>query len=200
MTHQTINLKCPGCGAAVDTGTANCKYCGRQIVISTFNSVFNMKMPELAQNTKCYSEVLADHPDSTIINSSAAMCYLKLKLYDKALPCFERAIESNFDNPESYFYASVCLLKGQKAFNTHRNDIIKALELINAAIQIEPRGIFYYFMAYIKFDFHERKYLNISPSYIEELENSRMYNVTSEDIRLLFEVIGKPIPQEIVIF
>lgn len=200
MAQQVVDLKCPNCGASANTGTPECKYCGGKVVISTFNSVFSMTMPELSKSTKCYKESLAEHPDNIELNTSAAMCYLKLKLYDQALPCFEKAIESNFDNPESYFYAAVCLLKGQKAFNTHRDEIIKALELINAAIQIEPRGIFYYFMAYIKFDFHERKCLNILPNYIEEVENAKMNNVTYDDVQLLFEVLGKPIPQEIMIF
>lgn len=53
------------------------------------------------------------------------MCYLKLKLFDKALSAYEKAIEDNFDNSEIYFYAAICLLKGQKAFLVQRPTIYK---------------------------------------------------------------------------
>lgn len=56
------------------------------------------------------------------------MCYLMLKLYDKALPAFEKAMEDNFDNSETFFYAAVCLLKGRKAFLLTRPEIDKIEE------------------------------------------------------------------------
>lgn len=89
---------------------------------------------------KFYKEALADNPNNPQLNSSIGMCYLKLKLYDKALESFEKAIEDDFDNSETYFYAAVCLLKGRKAFLTPKADIDKALEYINAALMIENRG------------------------------------------------------------
>lgn len=46
MAHQVIDMKCPGCGAPTSTGETVCKYCHRPVVISTFNSVYSMPMPE----------------------------------------------------------------------------------------------------------------------------------------------------------
>lgn len=60
------------------------------------------------------------------------MCYLKLKMYDKALGAFEKAIEDNFDDSEIYFYAAICLLNGKKAFLNQRPTIDKILEYLNA--------------------------------------------------------------------
>lgn len=43
-----------------------------------------------------YGEMLENNPHDAELSSSAAMCYLKLKLYDKALSDFEMAIERDF--------------------------------------------------------------------------------------------------------
>ncbi len=63
-----------------------------------------------------FSAALKSTPDNDLLNISAAMCYLKLKLYDKAKFAFEKAIENDIDNSEAYFYAAVSLLKGKKHF------------------------------------------------------------------------------------
>lgn len=59
---------------------------------------------------------MADHPDDGILNTSLAFCYLKLKLYDNAISCFEKALEDNFEDSEICFYAAVALLKGKRHF------------------------------------------------------------------------------------
>lgn len=197
MSQTIVELNCPGCGARVSSGQDECIYCHKPIVISSFNSVYAMPASEINKYASSYRNALAQDPDNQQINAAIAMCYLKLKLYDKALAAFEKAIEDNFDNSETFFYAAVCLLRGQKAFNTPMNDIKTALRYIDAALMIEPRGIYHYFLAYIKCDFYERKCLNISPSYREELALAQSCHVTGADIALLFDLIGKSIPEEI---
>lgn len=199
MAHQVIALKCPNCGDAVDSGQKNCKFCKQPIIISTFNSVYSMPMPLVNKYIGSYKQVLSDDPTNKELNNSIAMCYLKLRLYDKALGAFEKAVEDNFDNSESFFYAAVCLLKGQKAFNTPVDDIKKALDYIKAAILIEPRGVYYLFSAYIKYDFHERKYLNITPNYNDELREAKNNGLTSADTQMLFDTLDKPIPEQMKI-
>ena len=66
---------------------------------------------------------------------------------------------SEIDQPDVFFYAAVSLLKGQKAFVAPRAAIDKCLEYLNAALMIEPKGIYQYFLAYIKYDYFSRKYL-----------------------------------------
>ena len=183
MAQQVIDLNCPGCGSPVGAGQKECNYCHRPIYISMFNSVFNMKMSELKKD-------LDINPGSQKANYSIAMCYWNLKLYDKALPAFEKAIEDNFENSESLFYAAVCLLKGKKAFAASRADIDKTLEYINAALMIEPRGIYHYFLAYIKYDYFERKYLNIKPDWKETLQTATDAGVSDADIEQLFMVLN----------
>jgi tetratricopeptide (TPR) repeat protein len=116
-------------------------------------------------------------------------------MYDKALSAFEKAIEDNFDNSEIFFYAAVCLLNGKKAFLAPRDAINKTEEYINAALMIEPRGIYHYLMAYIKYDFFERKYLNTTPNYHEALEAANDAGVSEYDIEQLYLILGVTRPE-----
>ena len=190
MSHTVIEMNCPGCGARVSTGQSECEWCHKPIIISTFNSVYSMPMPEVNKFAGAYRKALAENPDNQELNNSAAMCYLKLKLYDKALPAFEKAMEDNFDNSETFFYAAVCLLKGRKAFLCNRPEIDKIEEYINAAIMIEPRGVYYYLLAYIKYDYFNRKFFKTSPTYQEALAMAQQQGYSPFDAEQLFGILG----------
>lgn len=193
MEVQNIELECPGCGRPVSIGQKECS-CGRPIVISTFQSVTRMPFPELNKYAKTYQKALEEHPDNVELKNSVAMCYLKLKMYDKAYAAFERAIEDNFDNAETYFYAAVSLLSGQKAFLTPRNKIDKIEELLNAATMIEQRGVFYLFWAYIKQDYFKRKFYKTSPDYVQMLGMAKEYGYSDLDRENLFALLGVECP------
>ena len=182
MPSQVVELKCPGCGARVDIGQTSCVWCHKPITVSSFNSIYSMTMPQVNKYAGAYKKALKDDPDDIELNSSIGMCYLKLKLYDKALDAFE--------NSETFFYAAVCLLKGKIAFLASRSDIDKALEYINAALMIEERGLYYYFLAYIKYDYFERKYLNVSPNYRECYNTAVAIGTSEYDIQMLYDVLG----------
>jgi tetratricopeptide (TPR) repeat protein len=147
------------------------------------------------QYAAAYREALKDEPDAKDLNGSIAMCYLKLKLYDKALEAFEKTMVDNFDNSETFFYAAICLLKGQKAFLVKREVINKIEEYINAAMMIEPRGIYHYFLAYIKYDYFSRKSFNTSPTYQEALANAKNAGVSPNDIEQLYGILSVPRPE-----
>lgn len=197
MEVQNIELECPGCGRPVSIGQRECS-CGRPIVLSTFNSVANMPLPELNKYARTYQKALAEHPDNKELNTSVAMCYLKLKMYDKAFSSFERAIEDNFDNAETFFYAAISLLEGKKAFLAPRVNIDKIEEMLNAATSIEPRGIFYLLWAYIKQDYFKRKFLRTSPDYQEMLAMAKHEGYSDLDRDNLFALIGVDCPSELL--
>lgn len=194
MSQQVVEINCPGCGARVTTGQTECEWCHQPVIISTFNSVYSMPMPQVNKYAGAYRKALAENPDDTGLNNSIAMCYLKLKLYDKALPAFETAMEDNFDNSETFFYAAVCLLKGKKPFLTLRPEIDKIEEYLNAALMIEPRGIYYYFLAYIKYDYSNRKFFKTSPTYQEALQMAQQAGYSSYDAEQLFAILGTERP------
>lgn len=190
VSQQVIDMRCPGCGAPTSTGETTCKYCYRPVVITTFNSVYNMSIPEVNKYAGAYRSSLALHPDNIALNNSIAMCYLKLKFYDQAYEAFKKAIEQNFDNSETYFYAAICLLRGKKAFLASRSDIDKIEEYIKAALMIEPKGIYYYFWAYIKQDHFARKSYKTSPTYQEALKMAVQAGLSEYDVKLLYEILG----------
>lgn len=195
MAHEVIELNCPGCGARVSTGQTECEWCHKPIIISTFNSVYSMPMPEVNKYAGAYRKALVENPDNTDLNKSIAMCYLKLKLYDKALLAFERAMEDNFDNSETFFYAAICLLQGKKAFLAPRSSIDKIEEYINAALMIEPKGIYYYFHAYIKYDYFQRKSYKTQPTFQELLTEADQAGVSEYDKEQLFAILGVARPE-----
>ena len=195
MAYQVVDLNCPGCGGGVSTSQKECIFCGRPIVITSFNDIQSFSPLDLNKYASSYRKSLADNPDNDALNMSVAMCYLKLKLYDKALPAFEKAIEDNFDNSETFYYASISLLKGKKAFVCPRKDIDRIVEYLNAAIMIEPRGIYHYFLAYIKHDYFERKYLNIAPNWEETFQTAIQSGLPSADITQLFEALQVEMPE-----
>lgn len=194
MSSQVIELNCPGCGARVSTGQKECEWCHKPIVISTFTSVYSMNVPEVNKYAGAYKKALSENPESPELNSSAGMCYLKLGLYDKALAAFEKAIADDFDNSDTYFFAAVSVLKGKKAFLSTRADIDKALSYIDAALMIEPKGIYYYFQAYIKQDYFERKFLKVSPDYRECLSLAEQCGVSDYDKEVLFSTLKVACP------
>lgn len=189
MAHQIVELECPGCATPITTSTRQCPQCFREIVISTFNSVNSMSPLDINKQANAYRKAMVNHPDDKTLNMSIAFCYLKLKLYDKALPCFEKAIEDNFDNSEVYFYAAVALLKGKKAYLTPRPVIDQIEEYLQAAIMIEPKGIYYYFWSYIRYDHHYRKSYMMTPNYRDLLGQSQQAGLSQTDVEELYSIL-----------
>jgi tetratricopeptide (TPR) repeat protein len=198
MAVRTVDITCGGCGMPLNTEQKKCPSCGNAVIIETFNSVYAMPMPMVNKIANATKKALTEAPEDQQLNNSIAMCYLKLKLYDKALEAFEKAMVDNFDNSETFFYAAICLLKGQKAFLTPRPAIDKIEEYVKAALMLEPdRGIYHYFWAYIKYDFFSRKFYNTSPTYQEELQNAKNAGTPPSplDIEQLYGILGVSRPE-----
>ena len=80
MTYNVIDLNCPGCGEPVKTDKRDCKFCGREIIVSTFNSIYEMSAQELNKHVRTYNKALNDHPENIELSTSIGMCYLKIKM------------------------------------------------------------------------------------------------------------------------
>ncbi len=158
-------------------------------MISNMSTLSSMSPLGVNKYANAYREALKEAPQNRSLNVSVAMCYLKLNLYDKALPAFEIAIEDNFENAEPLFWAAICLMKGRKAFLQSRSTIDKILEYLDAALMIEPKGIYYYYAAYVKYDYFQRKFYATSPDYKEYLLLAKQAGVTAHDITQLFEML-----------
>ena len=189
MAFTAERLTCPCCGFAVAVGDTECP-AGHPLAITSFHSVASMPLPMVNKYANTYRKDLAEAPDDQSLNFSVGICYMKLKLYDKALPAFEKAMVDNFDNSEAFFYAAVCQLGGKKPFLNSRPVIDKAEEYLNAALMIEERGIYYYFLAYIKYDYFARKSFRTSPTYQELLATAIDTGLSEYDITQLYGILG----------
>ena len=185
--------ECPGCGARVATDMQKCEYCGGPVVIRSISVLRDFSPLQLNKYASSYRKQLTNDPNDRELNRSMGICYLKLKLYDKADEAFERANTENFDDAQSYFYAAIGKLQGKKAFVTPRPEIDKAVEYLNAANMIAPDPVYYLMLAYIKKDYFSRKALNISPTWKEESESADLMGATSADIDSLTELLGVPV-------
>lgn len=191
---QAVSIKCPNCGAPVGLEQKECDYCGSSIMITSFDSLSSMPMPAVGKRANAYREALVANPDNQDLNTSAAMCFLKLKQYDLASQAFEKAMQFNYDNSEVFFYAAVALLQGKIPFLHLRPTIDKILSYMNSALMIENKGIYHYFIAYIKYDYFKRKYLNVNPNYSQTLAMAQQAGVTEQEVLQLFTLLGTPRP------
>ena len=149
-----------------------------------------MPMPDINKYASTYKKALEKDPENLELNKSIAMCYLKLKLYDKAQPAFGKAIEDNFDDADMYLYAAVCLLKGKRPFMVTRQIVDQAIEYLNAALMIEQKGIYYYLRAYLKYDHYEMKRLRTMPTFMQDWQQANASGVSEMDKQQLFEILG----------
>ncbi|MDR1317227.1 MAG: hypothetical protein LBK13_10175 [Spirochaetales bacterium] len=189
-----FTLKCGGCGADVlenQLGNGEiCPICGQAARIKHYQTVATMPLPQVQKYQMAFQTQMAVNPNDNTLNSSLAFCFLKLKLPEKALPFFEKAMVNNFSDPNLYYYAAICLLKGKKAFVAMRPEIDTIERYLDTAISLEPRGIFYYFQAYIKYDYYSRKFFKTSPTWQEALTNAKNTGVTANDIEDFCQMTG----------
>lgn len=185
--------ECPGCGASVSSDMKKCEYCGGPVVIHSIGAISAFSPLQLNKYALSYRKQLAASPDDRELNRSMGICYLKLKLYDKANQAFECAVKDNFEDADSYFYAAVGRLNGKKAFVACRPDIDRAIEYLNAANMISPNPVYSLMLAYIKKDYFDRKALRTSPSSAEELEMARSMGATDADAQALADLLGVPV-------
>lgn len=190
MSTEAKNITCPNCGAPQPMDATTCKYCKSPVIISTYTSVAEMPMPLLNKYVNSYKKELAQDGGNIAAHESIAFCYFKLKLYDKAIESFSKAIEEVFDNSDLYFYLAICLLKGKKAFLTPRPVIDQIEEYIQAALSIENKGIYYYFWAYIRYDHHHRKFYNMNPNYQQIYQMAKDAGLSEYDVAELYKILG----------
>lgn len=191
---EIIEIKCPGCGARLQINQKECEYCHAPVIISSMSDIFNMSAANVSKYSKSYESDLTENPDNAELNNSLAMCYLKMGFYDRALEKFDKAIEQDLNNPETYLYAAVCILAGRKPFLTPRPDIDRIERYINAALMLGENGLFRYFQAYIKYDYFKRKFFKTTPTWEECLAQAKQDGFSPADVNQLFSILKQEIP------
>ena len=197
MDYEVKQLQCPACGAPVSPSLSNCEYCGVPLVISSAKSIYSVPLDKVKKMSASFQKAASQEPDNAEAHSALGFCFLRLKLYAKALAAFEKAIDISPDNAETYFYAAVCVLNGKKPYLHTKAEIEKAEEYASAAIDLENSGLYNYFMAYIRYDYYQRKHLRVSPSFADYLHEANCAGVTKADKDMLFDILGLECPEEL---
>ncbi len=124
------------------------------------------------------------------------MNHLRLGLHAKALEDFRLAMNGDAENPDLYYLSSVATLSGRKAFLAPLARIREAEELIQAALRLEQRGVFHYFLAYVSSDYYERKSLKAPTPWRLSLARAWSLGVTHDEIDSLFKLLSvkDPLP------
>lgn len=85
MNIEVISLKCPNCNSGVDTSMKECPACDKPIIIRQASQTSMMPMPLVNKYLGAYRALENQYPDNKDINTAIGICFLKLKLFDKAL-------------------------------------------------------------------------------------------------------------------
>ena len=193
MAEVVSHLVCPGCAARVSIDQHECEWCHSPLYVTSFRDLDKATGKSINKYVSSYNEALSSGLSNPAAEKSLGICYLKLGLYEKAKDCFNHVLDTELDDSELYFYLSVSVLGSKKPFLQQRSVINTAENYLNTAISLEPRGIYYYFLAYIKYDYYERKYLNTRPTYKEVLSKAISSGVSDYDMKLLEEMLGSAI-------
>lgn len=121
--------------------------------------------------------------------------FLSRKMYAQALACFEKEISNNISDPEPYFYGAIAKLEGKRPFLASRSIINEVEKYLDSAIAYGERGLYYYFYAYIKYDYYEKKILKTSPNFRELLLAADDYGVLEAEKTMLFDLLGASKPE-----
>jgi hypothetical protein len=127
----------------------------------------------------------------------AGVDHLRLGLHAKALEHFRLAMNAGAQSPDLYYLSAVATLDGRKAFLASLARIREAEDLIHAAVMLEDRGVFHYFLAYLGFDYYGRRSLNAPTPWPASLARAWSLGVTQEEIDSLFELlsVNDPLPR-----
>lgn len=194
---KVIALNCPGCNQPVSTDQVKCRFCKRPIVVQRISEIQSMPAVEMSKYMNAYKSIVADNPAHIGLNGALAVCYINMKMYDKALDVFNKIMDDNVDNPDIFFNTAVCHLRGKKPFQCQRSDIDAAIKYVNAANSLQPNAMNHLLLSYIKQDYFERKYLQVSPSWRDELEAAESYGANEDTVKELCAALNVQMPGEI---
>lgn len=192
-------LQCPSCFCTISADQENCEYCGNKIVIETINDMSNLSSEALRNYGRSYTKNLEQGiGDRQEMEGALAFIFLKMKLYEKAEDHFSKAVDEFCNNPDLYYGWAISILRGKGAYGCYRETVDEAMSYLNAALSIEKKGIYYYFQAFLSYDYFFSKGFRVSPNYVDYLNLAiGTRNLTRADINHLYELLNVPCPDKL---
>ena len=200
MLVSVVNLKCSNCGESLSESMARCPSCDQPVVIKKISSLFGLPPTELYSRSRLMDYEIMGGQNRNLVpdaDFTAGCCFLRLRMFDQAFVRLSRAVDSNPCNADALFCLAITVLKGRKAFLVPLADIRKVQEYLNAAILVDERSVFRYFLAYIKQDFYARRFLNVYPDWRSELQCALSLGVDHAECDELFNLLGVACPYEL---
>ena len=157
MGFRVVEVSCPGCGAPWSTAQRTCEYCGRPVVVTSLSDLSGLTAADLRKASRSLGAAVDGGADDPLVWLALGATFLKLGQYDRAGTQFGAVIDEAPGESEAYFYAAIAELEGKKPFLQVLPKIKKVESLLDAAMQLEPRGIYWLLRGYIVSDYYERK-------------------------------------------
>jgi hypothetical protein len=122
--------------------------------------------------------------------------HIRLRMHARALDDLKLAMSADGVNPDVYYLSAVAKLNGQKAFVASLACIREVEELIQAAIVLEEKGLYHYFLAYVRYDYYERKSLHGPTAWQFSLSRAWSLGVELDELTSLFTLlsVANPLP------
>jgi tetratricopeptide (TPR) repeat protein len=113
------------------------------------------------------------------------LCYLQLKLYPLAEKSFERSIQIMPENPDTYYYHALAVIRGRALMTLTLAEAEQVLQYAEAATQMDSsRSKYLYLAGLIKADYYERSGMRVPGASVDELERL-LQSVTARDPRMV---------------
>lgn len=199
MEQKIKNLRCLGCGAPISMSQKRCRYCKREIYISSFSSVLEQSDYEFERMRRFYKKTAGEQIEDPELDNSQGMCLMRLGWYEQAYEMFEKAIRKNFDRSETYFLAAAALMNGKNPFKMLKKDVDRAITLMTDAVSIENAPVYYYFLAYLTYDFYGRKYLRSKIPWQEYMQKAVESGINEGEIAELHSFLHTEQPNALKI-
>lgn len=195
MGFRVAEVSCPGCGAPWSTAQRTCEYCGRPVVITSLSDLSGLTAADLRKSSSSLSAAVEKGADDPLVWLALGATFLKLGQYDRASAQFGAVIDEAPGESEAYFYAAIAELEGKKPFLQILPKIKKVESLLDAALQIEPRGVYWLLRGYIVSDYYERKGLRAPVAASECVEQAFVGGTSladTQELALLTNAVENP--------
>jgi tetratricopeptide (TPR) repeat protein len=137
-----------------------------------------------------------DPVDMAAKHFAAGEQHLALGMFREAVEDFRQVRIHDPRHQAAYYLGAVAALDGQKAFRASLQCIREAERLIHGAIELQDSAICHYFLAYLKYDYYERKSLEVPGAWRAPFLQAGRRGITPDQVDALFRLLSveNPLP------
>lgn len=185
---QASVLECPQCGAAISITERSCSYCFADVYVKKTKS---LESKAADKYIKAYKKLLQDNDNESVeLYTALGICHLKKKNYKEANIALDKAINLLPEDGNPYYYKALALLQGKRPRLQTLGHIKNVVHNIEAAVDYEEIGKYYYLMYLIQIDFYDAKRLKNGKTATELNQQAIACEIDDEEILEIKAMIG----------